>query len=226
MRDDLGDRMKGYEAQLEQYARPDQYIVLRLDGRGFSKYTKGMEKPFDISMTTGMIKAAFGVYFDFNAKAAYTQSDEITIVIAPKFNEDVGKYIDHIFGGRLQKITTLAAAKASVVLDRNIGSTLIPTFDCRAMLFDNIHEVVNSVFWRMQDCKRNATSCLYRYTFGHSQMQGKSCAVMREELGDKWTNLETCYSCGTLIKNGEIVDFGVDSEMWTSHAYRMKTILS
>ena len=46
-RDNFGDRMKMYEGNAEVYLMPGLPIVVRLDGKGFSKYTKKMTRPYD-----------------------------------------------------------------------------------------------------------------------------------------------------------------------------------
>ncbi|KAJ7928847.1 hypothetical protein B0H13DRAFT_2228821 [Mycena leptocephala] len=43
----LGERMKRYEAVTDQYLPDDQPAIIRIDGHGFSKFTRGFEKPFD-----------------------------------------------------------------------------------------------------------------------------------------------------------------------------------
>lgn len=43
----LGDRMKFYEKSSRSYINPNIPIIVRLDGHCFSKFTKGLEKPFD-----------------------------------------------------------------------------------------------------------------------------------------------------------------------------------
>ena len=53
MKDDLGDRMKLYEKERTgEKLDPGSIVYARIDGRGFSKFTKGMDKPFDIGLET------------------------------------------------------------------------------------------------------------------------------------------------------------------------------
>ena len=58
MTDDLGDRMKRYEAQ--ETARrllPELPIYARIDGHGFSRFTRGMNRPYDDRMSWAMVSA-------------------------------------------------------------------------------------------------------------------------------------------------------------------------
>lgn len=202
-KDSLGDRMKLYESEYDIAAPRDHYVLLRVDGRSFSKYTASFEKPFDERIEQAMNAAAIALCKEFNASLVYTQSDEITVVIPPKWSEKAGVYHDHEFLGRVQKLVTVAASVAAVAFDRSLQHSKPPAFDCRIMSV-NESEAANALYWRVIDCERNATSSLYRYTFGHKKMQNKSCSVMRSELGDTWENLDPDRKNGRFIKRALI----------------------
>ena len=82
----LGDRQKFYEKTTERVIDPSQYIIVRIDGHKFSKFTKGFNKPFDEVLSTAMIETTKELVKRFNAVTGYTQSDEITLLIPPEFN--------------------------------------------------------------------------------------------------------------------------------------------
>lgn len=44
--DSLGDRMKGYEDVSRNFLTRRVPAIIRLDGKAFHTFTKGMEKPF------------------------------------------------------------------------------------------------------------------------------------------------------------------------------------
>lgn len=46
--DSLGDRMKGYEGVSRNFLTRRVPAIIRLDGKAFHTFTKGMEKPFDL----------------------------------------------------------------------------------------------------------------------------------------------------------------------------------
>lgn len=55
--DDLGDRMKLYEmAEAGRKCMPLLPIVARIDGRSFSRFTQGLERPFDRRLSGLMIE--------------------------------------------------------------------------------------------------------------------------------------------------------------------------
>jgi len=57
--DDFGNRMKAYEA-VETGRRLDvtMPIYARIDGRAFSSFTRGMDRPFDFRMLSAMVATA------------------------------------------------------------------------------------------------------------------------------------------------------------------------
>ena len=56
MEDNLDERMKLYEdIEAKRNLIPKLPICIRIDGRGFSKFTKGMIHPFDKNFTDSMI---------------------------------------------------------------------------------------------------------------------------------------------------------------------------
>ena len=57
MQENLDERMKMYEdIESKRILIPKLPICIRLDGRGFSKYTKDMTRPFDKNFTDSMIE--------------------------------------------------------------------------------------------------------------------------------------------------------------------------
>ncbi len=58
------------------------WVVLRLDGRGFTRFTEAhCRKPFDDRFHGWMVAAARAVFEDFGAAYAYTESDEISVLL-------------------------------------------------------------------------------------------------------------------------------------------------
>lgn len=101
----LGDRMKQYEDVYNLVVPASMPFLIRLDGRNFSKFTAGFQKPFDENFILAMLATAKDLIGKFTISSAYCHSDEITAVFPPSPN--------HEFGGRLIKICTLLAGYAS-----------------------------------------------------------------------------------------------------------------
>ena len=57
MNDPMGDRMKIYEGiEANRILIPGLPICVRVDGRAFHTFTKGMQRPYDITMSNAMIE--------------------------------------------------------------------------------------------------------------------------------------------------------------------------
>ncbi len=119
--DDLGTRIKKYEKESEYIIPYSNYIIVRVDGHKFSKFTKGFKKPFDSIIVETMENTAKDLFVEFNAVTAYVQSDEITLVIPPQFSikhtqtsidGDGAELVEpkiknnQILGGRTQKLAS------------------------------------------------------------------------------------------------------------------------
>ena len=105
-KDPFGMRIKGYESEAETYLDKTKYTIVRIDGHGFSKWTKGFTKPFDDFIVRTMSETSRLLMDEFKAVVAYSQSDEITLILLPDDNL--------IYSGRIQKITSLMASFASM----------------------------------------------------------------------------------------------------------------
>jgi tRNA(His) 5'-end guanylyltransferase len=107
---DLNKRMKQYEACYKTIITPRSYIIIRLDGKNFSKYTGKLDKPFDENFSNAMDETAIALCKYFNAKFAYTQSDEISLLIT-----EIGGNVESQpeLGNVLQKLCSLTASVAT-----------------------------------------------------------------------------------------------------------------
>ena len=111
-KDSFGDRMKAYESQTCGIKlMPRIPVVARLDGKGFSKFTKGLKRPYDERLSNLMIETTKYLVKETNANCGYTQSDEITLVW---YTDKIDSSI--YFDGRLFKMIGDLSAMASVFL--------------------------------------------------------------------------------------------------------------
>ncbi len=209
--DDLGDRIKGYEnRETERIALNRVPLIVRIDGRCFHSFTKGMDRPFDEKFCDTMICITKKLVDEFNAKIGYTQSDEITLVF---YSEDVKS--EQIFGGRIFKITSILAATATAFfLQRAYGLwpekciNRPPTFDARVFEVPNKMEAVNTLLWRELDATKNAISMAARAYLSHKELQNKNGSEMQEMLFQKGINFNDYkpkFKRGTFIGRKEII---------------------
>lgn len=108
MRDDLGDRMKGSYEDRTRFSLPRRtYTIIRLDGKSFHTYTRGLDKPFDFDLFEDFDNAIIAMLPDIQGAAfAYTQSDEISILLTDFDKPTTSAWFD----GNLQKICSVSAS--------------------------------------------------------------------------------------------------------------------
>lgn len=113
--DSLGDRMKGYEGVSRNFLTRRVPAIIRLDGKAFHTFTKGMKKPFDSVLTQTMQETM--KYLCENIQGCvlgYTQSDEITLVLTDYATIQT----DAWFGYNIQKMCSISASMATSVFNK------------------------------------------------------------------------------------------------------------
>lgn len=209
-RDSHGDRMKYYES-LETDKRLMKGIPIygRLDGKSFSKFTKVFKYPYDAKFREVFDNVSKFLVEEFNVDLVYHQSDEISFcwLSDPEDNKEI------IFGGKVQKIVSVLAAKVSSRFviealemfpehkEHIIKNT--PAFDCRVFNVPNLSELANEFVWREKDCTRNSLSMLASSMYSHKQLMGKSSADKHDMIhtkGDNWNNWPVAFKRGHYLR--------------------------
>jgi tRNA(His) 5'-end guanylyltransferase len=183
-----------YNRQFEQNSNhsipPLNYIIVRLDGRGFSKLTKetcSFNRPFDERFSDLMVETTEYLVNNsgFNVAYAYTQSDEISILL----NRD-----DTTFDRRPKKILTTFASMASVYFSMNLDKQLqiediYATFDATLDIRPTIDSVFDYFVWRQEDSARN---CLNNYAYwtlrDRDKMSARKAGSTIENKGNDFKN--------------------------------------
>lgn len=202
--DNFGDRMKAYEAvESERRFIPLLPVYARIDGRSFSAFTRGMERPFDRRMSEAMIVTTEWLVEKTHARIGYTQSDEISLTwLAASYDSDI------FFAGKIHKIisvlASMAAARfAKAVEDWTPYCDRLAAFDCRAFQLPNRTEGANAFLWREQDATKNAISMAAQHYYSHKELQHKNGAEMQEMLFAKGVNFNDYpdfFKRGTFVR--------------------------
>jgi tRNA(His) guanylyltransferase len=187
MQDDFGDRMKAYEA-VEAGRRLDVTLPIcaRIDGRRFSRFTRGFQKPFDPDLSRAMRETCAFLVEHTHARIGYVQSDEISLVWQA---EEPGSSI--FFDGRVQKMCSVLAALATAKFASAMAAThpeevakRVPVFDARVWQVPSREEAANVLLWRSQDSRRNGVLAVGHHYLSAKQMHGKSRTGVRAMLDD------------------------------------------
>lgn len=202
----LGDRQKDYESrETSRRFLPMVPIVARIDGRCFSGFTRGMERPFDTRMIEAMVETTRGLVAETHARIGYTQSDEITLVwLAERYDSGV------FFDGRVFKMTSVLASLATVLFYQAILKSGLasfagrrPHFDARVWQVPNREEAANVALWRNLDATKNALSMASSAHYSHRELHGKNGADMHEMLFAKGVNFDAypeAFKRGTFVR--------------------------
>lgn len=176
----LDERMKRYEHAYRQSLPRRTYTLLRLDGRAFHTYLRNAERPFDRAFMGDMNLVALRLVEEISgARFAYTQSDEISLLVTDFDSEQTEPW----FGGNLQKLVSVSAGLASAYLARlRHQYPGLPMFDARVWTMSDAVEVANYFVWRQQDAVRNSIQMVGQAYFTHRQLKGKSLNEVQEML--------------------------------------------
>ncbi len=213
--DSLGDRMKTYERTTRNFLIKRTPIIIRLDGKAFHTFTKKLTINNDPSlqygpfshtlhniMTDVMVRVCKQIQ---NAKFAYTQSDEISILLTDYDNIRTEQW----FNGNIQKIASVSAsmvtahfnyAFADAINDGQICLDSLAMFDSRVFNLPK-EEVTNYFIWRQNDASRNSVQMLGRHYFSHKQLHQKNNNQIQDMLmlehNVNWNDLDTWKKRGT-----------------------------
>jgi tRNA(His) 5'-end guanylyltransferase len=200
--DDFGARMKAYEA-VETARQLDVRLPIyaRIDGRAFSTFTRGMERPFDDRMTSAMVETTKYLVDKTHARIGYTQSDEISLIWLAE-----GERADIFFSGKIQKmvsvLASMAAAKFVTVCPEGYRERLAH-FDTRVFQLPSKTEGANAFLWRAMDARKNAISMLAQSRFSTKQLFGKGQTDMLDmlsDLGIAFEDLPERFTRGSFVR--------------------------
>lgn len=208
-------RMKAYEAvETARKLDPHLPICARIDGRAFSTFTRGMEKPFDIQFAAAMIETSKYLLHMTGGRIGYTQSDEISLLwLADRLESDV------FFSGKVQKMCSVlasaAAAKFATVIPPEFSSRL-PHFDARVFQLPSKEEAANIFLWRAMDARKNAVGMLAQSRFSAKHLHGKDQTAMLAMLTDVGVDFESfpaCFRLGTFVRRKMVERILTDEEL-------------
>lgn len=187
--DALDQQMRSFEQSLDRCMPQDIYMVVRLDGHGFTRLTKrewDLDKPFDIRFRDYMI-ATLRRLMDcgFRIIYGYSQSDEISLLFHLK---------ESTFGRKERKLLSILASEASVTFSMASGKHAV--FDCRLIPLPDEQHVIDYFRWRQEDAQRNS---LNGYCYWLLRADGLSAREAQQRISG-FSNTQ---------KNELLVDYGI-----------------
>jgi tRNA(His) guanylyltransferase len=203
--DELGTRIKSdYENRTRNFLPRRTYTIIRIDGKAFHTYTKGLERPFDMGLIEDMDETACYLCKNIQgAKFAVVKSDEINILMTDF--DAIGT--DAWFDGNIQKISSVTASMAAAKFNElrlirrvkdifmyegvmtAVLNQKLACFDARTFSIPPKYEVINYFIWRQQDTVRNSISSVAQNLYkNHNDLKGKNMSVQQEMIFQKGIN--------------------------------------
>lgn len=202
-KDSLGDRMKDfYESRTRLFLPRRTYTLIRIDGKSFHTYTKGLLRPFDEKFINDMDETAAFLCKNIQcAKCAFVQSDEISILLTDFDNLTTDAWFD----GNIQKITSISASLATAKFNE-LRPGKIALFDSRVFTIPSSTEVENYFIWRQQDTVRNSIQSVAQSLYSHKELENKNGNDLQEMIFRKsinWNDYPAKMKRGRLIVKEE-----------------------
>lgn len=213
MKDSLGDRMKSfYESRTKHFLPRRTYTIIRIDGKAFHTFTRGLKRPFDAGLIDDMNMTTLQLCKQVQGcKFGYVQSDEISLLLTDFDKLGTAAWFD----GSVQKMTSVSASIATEqfnnyriaraisdysmdkanerksmfnLIDECIFKIRTAQFDSRVFTIPSAMEVENYFIWRQQDCTRNSISSVAQSLYSHKELEGVNTGGMQELIFQKGIN--------------------------------------
>jgi tRNA(His) 5'-end guanylyltransferase len=191
--------------------------VIRIDGRGFHRFTAGLERPYCRPLANALDEAALCLCRDMlGARFAYGQSDEYSFLLTDFEREDAGLWFD----GNVQKMVSVSASLFTAAFARAFDSRLregnLAAFDSRVMVISRRSEVAKYFLWRQLDASANSLNMLASAHFTHAELVEKSTAEKHDLLHSKgvnWAKQAADFKRGRVVRRGVDGVWEVDREI-------------
>lgn len=199
---------KAREKEFRTHLTPGNPAVIRLDGRAFHSYCRGLDRPYDEQFMADMDATMVALTQQIDGvRLAYVQSDELSLLLADHYVRETGERIEQgfMFAGGVQKLVSIAAAIASTTMNLlrfNVTSESVALFDARAFSLDGATEARDYFRWRQDDARVNSLSMLASAHFTHHQLHGvhnDDRAVMLREAGVDPEDLPSGFVNGRIV---------------------------
>lgn len=215
------------------------YGILRIDGKAFHTFTRGLPRPYCPELSQAMDDAALKLCSTMQGvRLAYGQSDEYSFLFTDFENTDSEMW----FSGNIQKITSVSASLFTAYFNeswRQVSSRFKKNppytpalFDSRVFVIPSRTDVINYFVWRQQDATRNSLNMLASVHYSHRELHSKKSADKHEMLfqkGINWNNEPTAFKRGRVAlqqvternvtythkKTKEVITKTIEEPTWT-----------
>lgn len=173
MSNKLKDRIEAYQAATDYKLLNRVPIIICVNGRGFSKVTQLLDKPYCPKFAECIISTMIRLCTDVEgALFGYQFNDEIVIVARNDQHNDTNAWYDN----RLQKICSVTSALATTHFNDCASSIKLDTtgdalFTSQVFVVPTIGEAVNTIIYKQQQNFQTSiqSACLYELIKSHDK---------------------------------------------------------
>lgn len=165
MSNKLKDRVESYQAATDYKLLNRVPLIICVNGRGFSKITQLLDKPYCPKFTECMVSTMLRLCTDVEgALFGYQHNDEIVIVTRNDQSNDTNPWYDN----KIQKICSVTSSIATMHFNdyaksAELNVTGEPVFTSQVFVVPTIAEAVNTVIYKQQQNFHTSIqfACLY-----------------------------------------------------------------
>ena len=215
--------MKKHEATTRYLLPRRTYTILRVDGRAFHTWTRGLRKPYDREFIECMDAAAVALCEQVaGAQFAFVQSDEVSLLAADFAEVTTEPWFD----AGVQKWASVGASIATMAFNARVVAFMAQTdptavgkkrptatFDGRVFPMPDLVEVENYFVWRQQDAERNSVQMMAQAYESHRRLAGKNRTAQLEIIqaaGDDWAGHPGRFRHGAVVCRSDHREAGHD----------------
>jgi tRNA(His) 5'-end guanylyltransferase len=196
----IDKRMKEHYEDRWRFMLPRRtYTIIRVDGRAFHTWTRGMERPYSKPLMAAMDATALTLCEEISgAQLGYVQSDEISILLTDFERIDTQAWFD----ANLQKLCSISASIATAAFNDLWKDRKPAQFDSRVFQIPDPVEVENYFISRQKDAVRNSVAMLAQSYCSPKELHGVSVEKMHDKIhehDDNWANHPVRFKQGAAI---------------------------
>ena len=225
----IDERMKKYEYVTRNHLAIRTPVVVRIDGKAFHTFTKGLISPYDELLAQAMEETMLYLCENVqNCVLGYRQSDEISLLLIDYKTFESQPWFDNNISKIVSVTASMATAKFNESFKRLAKETIskllndvylkelsdeerekyISVLENKIKtlaLFDSRafnlprEEVANYFLWRQNDAVKNSIASTGQKYFSTKQLNGKNGMQIKEMLLEKGINWE---NYPTVFKRG------------------------
>ena len=218
MSNSLENRMKkDYEDRNKYYLPRRTNAIIRIDGKNFSKYTKGLKDPYDEDMIRAMEETMKSLCKEIQGvKFGYTQSDEINLLL----KDDDKPTTEAFYDNNIQKMASISASMTTAFFNHFMSMFSdhqeLACFDARVFTIPQLVEFENYFIWINKDGIRNSINSYGRSVFSHKQLENKNTKEIIEMCSNEnkeWEEEIEEYKYGSICYKKENLK-DLDRKKW------------